>query len=74
MDRALTKGTTRYSHLIRSMVLSPLERTRMMARERAKVAQYVRICISLVVLVYSPTFLLLESPLLCLDARGAAGR
>jgi hypothetical protein len=25
-DRALTKGMTRYSHLIQSMVLSPLER------------------------------------------------
>jgi hypothetical protein len=46
----------------------------MMAREHAKVAQFVQICKSLVVLVYSLAFLLLELPLLCLDARGAAER
>jgi hypothetical protein len=46
----------------------------MMVRERTRVAQHVRIHKSLAVLVYSLAFLLLESPLMCLDARGAAGR
>jgi hypothetical protein len=46
----------------------------MKAREHARVAQLVRICQSSDVLVYGLAFLLLESPLLCLNTKGAAGR
>jgi hypothetical protein len=50
-----------------------LSDTRMKARERARVAQFVRIFQSLAILVYSLAFLLLKLYLLCLDARGLQG-